>query len=178
VVTGLAFTPSGGDILFIEATGMPGSGSLNLTGQLGSVMQESSQAAFSIVRSRSTKWGIDPAFVLRNDYHIHVPAGAIPKDGPSAGVAMLTALVSLLRGQEVDPATGMTGEITLRGRVLRVGGVREKVLAAHRAGLTRVILPKANARDLDDVPEDIREQIDFVYVRTIDQVLNAVLDAE
>ncbi len=176
VVTGLAFTPTGGDILFIEATAMPGNGTLNLTGQLGSVMQESSQAAFSIVRSRSLKWGIDPAHVLQNDYHIHVPAGSIPKDGPSAGVAMLTALVSLLTDQPVDPATGMTGEITLRGRILQVGGVREKILAAHRAGLTRVILPKRNARDLDDVPEDIRKQIDFVYVRTIDQVLKAALD--
>ncbi len=177
VVTGLAFTPSGGEILFIEATRMaPGNGQLTLTGQLGSVMQESSQAAFSILRSRAAAWGIDPGFVLEGDYHIHVPAGAVPKDGPSAGVAMLTALVSLLIGQAVDPATGMTGEITLRGRVLQIGGVREKVLAAHRAGLTRVILPQRNAHDLDDVPEDIRHQMEFVYVRTIEQALRAALD--
>ena len=178
VVTGLAFTPTGGQILFIEAARMPGHGNLNLTGQLGDVMRESIQAAFSIVRSRAATLGIDPAEVLRNDYHIHVPAGAVPKDGPSAGVTMLTALVSLLTEQAVDPATGMTGEITLRGRVLRVGGVREKVLAAHRAGLTRVILPERNARDLRDVPEDIRDQIEFVYVRIIDQVLKAALDGK
>ncbi|MHC4066300.1 MAG: endopeptidase La, partial [Planctomycetota bacterium] len=176
VVTGLAFTPTGGGILFIEATRMPGNGNLNLTGQLGNVMRESSQAAFSIVRSRAKSWGIDPAEVLHSDYHIHVPAGAIPKDGPSAGVAMLTALVSLLTDRPVDPATGMTGEITLRGRVLSVGGVKVKVLAAHRAGLTRIILPKRNARDLHDVPKDIRDQIEFVYVRNIDQVVKAALN--
>ena len=178
VVTGLAFTPTGGQILFVEAARMPGNGNLNLTGQLGDVMRESIQAAFSIVRSRAATLGIDPAEVLHNDYHIHVPAGAIPKDGPSAGVTMLTALVSLLTERAVDPATGMTGEITLRGRVLSVGGVREKVLAAHRAGLTRVILPERNARDLRDVPQDIRDQIEFVYVRTIDQVLKAALDGK
>ena len=178
IVTGLAFTPSGGEILFIEAANMPGNGNLNLTGQLGSVMRESIQAAFSILRSRSEHWDIDPADVLRYDYHIHVPAGGIPKDGPSAGVAMRTALVSLLTKRSVPPTVGMTGEITLRGRVLAIGGVREKVLAAHRAGLTRVILPKRNARDLRDVPEDIREQIEFVYVTNIDQVLKAALDGK
>ncbi|MCP4251449.1 MAG: endopeptidase La [bacterium] len=178
VVTGLAFTPSGGEILFIEATCMPGNGNLNLTGQLGSVMRESTQAAFSILRARSEQWNIDPADVLRFDYHIHVPAGAVPKDGPSAGVAMLTALVSLLTERPVLPTVGMTGEITLRGRVLPIGGVREKVLAGHRAGLTRLILPKRNARDLRDVPEDIREQIEFVYVTNIDQVLRAALNGK
>ena len=178
VVTGLAFTPVGGEILFIEATRMPGNANLNLTGQLGSVMRESSQAAFSIVRSRAKKLGINPDEVLKNDYHIHVPAGSIPKDGPSAGVAMLTALVSLLTDRAVDPATGMTGEITLRGRVLPIGGLKEKVLAAHRAGLTRVILPERNMRDLEDVPGDIKKQIEFVPVRTIDQVLKAALEED
>jgi ATP-dependent Lon protease len=157
---------------------MPGNANLNLTGQLGSVMRESSQAAFSIVRSRAEAWDIDPARVLQHDYHIHVPAGAVSKDGPSAGVAMLTALVSLLTDQVVDPATGMTGEITLRGRVMSVGGVKEKVLAAHRAGLTRVILPDRNMRDLDDVPQDVRKQIEFIPVRNIDQVLKAALDGK
>ncbi|HUU83749.1 MAG TPA: endopeptidase La [Phycisphaerae bacterium] len=178
VVTGLAFTPTGGEILFIEATRMPGNGNLNLTGQLGSVMRESSQAAFSIVRSRAADLDIDPGQILQNDYHIHVPAGAIPKDGPSAGVAMLTSLVSLLTDRAVNPGTAMTGEITLRGRVLPVGGIKEKVLAAHRAGLTRVIMPERNVRDLDDVPEDVREEIEFVPVRTIDQVLKAALDEQ
>jgi len=176
VVTGLAFTPTGGEILFVEATQMPGRAQLHLTGQLGNVMRESSQAAFSIVRSRARQLGIDPAAIGHSDYHIHVPAGAVPKDGPSAGVAMLAALVSLLTDHVVDPGTGMTGEITLRGRVLPVGGVKEKVLAAHRAGLTRVILPERNLRDLEDIPRDIREQIRFIAVRTIDQVLKAALD--
>ncbi|MFQ5491479.1 MAG: endopeptidase La [Phycisphaerae bacterium] len=176
VVTGLAYTPVGGEILFVEASLMPGHGNLNLTGQLGDVMRESIQAAYTIVRSKGPRWGIDPAKVVQNDYHIHVPAGAIPKDGPSAGVAMLTALVSLLTDQAVDPATGMTGEITLRGRVLAVGGIKEKILAAHRAGLRRVILPKRNQNDLVDVPSDIREQIEFIYVQNIDQVLKAALD--
>ncbi len=175
VVTGLAYTPSGGEILFIEATKMPGGGNLNLTGQLGGVMRESTQAAFSIVRSQAERFGIDPEIVLAHDYHIHVPAGAIPKDGPSAGVAMLTALVSLLTDRTVDPATGMTGEITLRGRVLAIGGVKEKVLAAHRAGLRMIILPEKNRRDLPDIPDEVRKDIDFVFARTIDQVLKAAL---
>ena len=174
----MAFTPSGGEILFGEATRMPGNGSLTLTGQMGSVMQESSQAAFSLVRSRSSQWGIDPDEVLQSDYHIHVPAGAIPKDGPSAGVAMLAALVSVITDLSVAPGTGMTGEITLRGRVLPVGGVREKILAAHRAGLDRVILPERNARDLSEIPEDIRKQIEFVPVRTIDQLLKAAFEVD
>jgi len=176
VVTGLAYTPTGGEILFIEATRMPGNGNLNVTGQLGNVMRESSQAAFSIVRSQAKSLGIDPEGVLRHDYHIHVPAGAVQKDGPSAGVAMLVALVSLLTDRPVDPATGMTGEITLRGRVLPIGGVRDKVLAAHRAGLTRVILPKHNARDLLEIPADTRKELRFVYVQTIEQVLKAAFD--
>lgn len=176
VVTGLAFTPVGGEILFVEATRMPGSGNLNLTGQIGSVMRESAQAAYSIIRSRMKELNIELEQIARQDFHIHVPAGAIPKDGPSAGVAMLTALVSLLTDRVVDPKTGMTGEITLRGSVLPIGGIKEKVLAAHQAGLTRVILPERNTTDLDDVPEEIREQIEFVFVKTIDELLDVVLD--
>lgn len=171
VATGLAYTPTGGDILFIEATKMPGNANLNLTGQLGGVMRESAQAAFSIVRSRAASLGIDPADVLRHDYHIHVPAGAIPKDGPSAGSAILAALVSLLKDRCVDRHTGITGEITLRGRVMPVGGIKEKILAAHRAGLKRVILPEGNQRDLQEIPQDIREQLKFVFAKTTDDVL-------
>ncbi len=171
VAVGLAYTPIGGDILFIEATKMPGNGNLNLTGQLGGVMRESAQAAFSIVRSRAASLGIDPADVLRHDYHVHVPAGAIPKDGPSAGSAILAALVSLLKDRCVDRYTGITGEITLRGRVMPVGGIRAKVLAAHRAGLKRVILPEGNQRDLREVPQDIREQLKFAFAQTTDDVL-------
>lgn len=175
VVTGLAFTPVGGEILFIEATRMPGGGGLNLTGQIGDVMRESAQAAFSIARNKSDDWGIDPSVMRESDFHIHVPAGAVPKDGPSAGVAMVASLASLLMNKPVDPATGMTGEITLRGQVLPIGGVREKVLAAHRAGLRRVLLPDRNIRDVDDVPEDVRKQIEFVPVKNIDGLMKALL---
>jgi ATP-dependent Lon protease len=175
VVTGLAFTPVGGEILFVEAALMPGNGQLNLTGQIGGVMRESAQAAFSIARNRAPEWGIDQDTMRKNDFHIHVPAGAIPKDGPSAGVAMITALASLLTGRAVEPTTGMTGEITLRGKILPIGGLREKVLAAHRAGLTRVVLPARNVRDLEEIPADIRKQIEFVPVKTIDQLISTVL---
>ncbi len=176
VVTGLAFTPVGGEILFVEATRMlGGGGGLHLTGQIGDVMRESAQAAFSIARNKVEEWGVDPRVLRESDFHIHVPAGAVPKDGPSAGVAMVACLASLLTDKPVDPATGMTGEITLRGQVLPIGGVREKVLAAHRAGLNRVILPQRNLRDLDDVPEDVRKQIDFVAVKNIDALLKALL---
>ena len=174
VVTGLAFTPVGGEILFVEATRMPGNANLNLTGQIGPVMRESAQAAYSILRSRAQELKIDPEQIAGQDFHIHVPAGAIPKDGPSAGAAMLTALVSLLTDRTVDPKTGMTGEITLRGSVLPIGGVKEKVLAAHRAGLTRVILPQRNAKDLQDLPDEVRDEIEFVFVKTIDDVHQAV----
>ena len=176
VVTGLAFTPVGGEILFIEATHMPGKGNLTVTGQLGEVMKESAQAAHSIVRSRADELHIDAKLLSERDIHIHVPAGAIPKDGPSAGVAMLTALVSLLTHRKVDGATGMTGEITLRGRVLPIGGLKEKVLAAHRAGLKRVILPERNMQDLEEIPEEVRDDMNFVPVRTIDELLKAVFD--
>jgi len=178
VVTGLAFTPAGGEILFVEAAAMPGTGQLKLTGQLGDVMRESAVAASSIVRSRSGKWNVIARDFGRLDIHIHVPAGATPKDGPSAGLAMLTALTSVLTGRGVDPATGMTGEITLSGRVLPVGGIREKVLAAYRAGLKRVILPARNQQDLEEVPDDVRGQIEFIPVRSIDELFGLVFDGK
>jgi ATP-dependent Lon protease len=177
VVTGLAFTPAGGEILFVEATKMPGRGQLNLTGQLGEVMRESAHAASSIIRSRTGRWRIKPASFRSVDLHVHVPGGAIPKDGPSAGVAMLTAMTSVLLGRVVDPAIGMTGEITLSGRILPVGGIREKVLAAHRAGLKTILLPARNEPNLEEIPADVREQITFRFVNTIDEVLDFVFDA-
>ncbi|MBN1342664.1 MAG: endopeptidase La [Phycisphaerae bacterium] len=175
VVTGLAFTPVGGEVIFIEATAMPGRGGLMLTGQIGDVMKESAQAAYSIVRSRSKELKIDAEVLRRSDLHIHVPAGAVPKDGPSAGVAMLTALVSLFKDAPVRPDVAMTGEITLRGAVLPIGGVKEKVLAAHRAGIRTVILPERNRPSLDDVPKDVRRQLEFIFAKNIDQVLRAAL---
>ncbi len=174
VVTGLAFTAVGGEILFIEATKMPGTGQLNLTGQLGDVMRESAVAASSIIRSRLGVWDVQPGDYRSFDFHVHVPAGAVPKDGPSAGVAILAAMISILTGEPVDPTIGMTGEITLSGRVLPVGGLREKALAAHRAGLKQVIIPARNVSDLEEIAEDIREQIQFVPVDTIDTALNLI----
>jgi len=175
VAIGLAWTPAGGDILFIEATKMPGNKGFILTGSLGEVMQESARAALSYVRSRASEWGIPEDFFEKTDIHLHVPAGAQPKDGPSAGVTMATALVSLLTGRTVKPDVGMTGEITLRGQVLPVGGIKEKVLAAHRAGLKTVIMPKRNEADLEDLPDEVREAIHFVFAETVDDVLNAAL---
>ncbi len=174
IVTGLAFTPVGGEILFIEATKMPGRGQLTLTGQLGEVMRESAVAASSIIRSRARKLSINLKEFQSHDIHIHVPGGAIPKDGPSAGVAMLTSMASVITDKPVDPHTGMTGEITLSGRVLPIGGVREKVLAAHRAGLVRIILPERNRNDLEEVPEEVRKSLDFVFVQTIDELFDTV----
>ncbi len=175
VVAGLAYTPVGGDIIFIEAAKMPGRGAFTLTGQIGDVMRESAQAALSLVRAHAREWGV-PANVLRShDIHIHVPAGGVPKDGPSAGVAMLTALVSLLTGRAADPAVGMTGEITLRGQVLPVGGIKAKILAAHRAGLSTVVLPERNEADLRDVPEDVRRELRFVFAKTCADVLAVAL---
>ncbi len=171
VATGLAWTPSGGDILFVEATRMPGSKQLILTGQLGDVMRESAQAALSWVRSHATDLRIDERFFDRYDIHVHVPAGAIPKDGPSAGVTIVTALVSLLTGRPVRSDLAMTGEITLRGKVLPVGGIKEKVLAAHRAGIRTVILPKRNKKDLEEVPKEVLEDIEFHFVDRVEQVL-------
>ncbi|MBC7263955.1 MAG: endopeptidase La [Chloroflexi bacterium] len=175
VATGLAWTETGGDILFVEATKMPGKKAFTITGQLGDVMKESAEAALSYVRSKAETLGIDKTFFEHNDLHLHIPAGAIPKDGPSAGVTMATALVSLLSNRPVRSDVGMTGEITLRGQVLPVGGVKEKVLAARRAGLTTVILPKRNAPDLEELPEDIRKEMNFVLVDTVDEVLAAAL---
>jgi ATP-dependent Lon protease len=178
VATGLAWTPVGGDILFVEATRAAGTGKLILTGQLGDVMKESAQAALSLVKSRAGRLGIDEALFEKSDIHVHVPAGAIPKDGPSAGVAMFTALVSLLTDQTVRGDTAMTGEISLRGLVLPVGGIKEKVLAAHRAGLTRVLLPARNRKDFDDIPESAREALDLVWLEQVDDVIGAGLGDE
>ncbi len=176
VATGLAWTPVGGDVLFIEATRMPGSKGFMITGSLGNVMQESARAALSYTRSRAAQLGIDPDFFEKYDIHVHIPAGAQPKDGPSAGVTMTTALVSLLTGRPVHSNVGMTGEITLRGQVLAIGGVKEKILAAHRAGLKKVILPKLNGPDLEDIPEEIRNTMQFVLVERIDEVLENALE--
>jgi ATP-dependent Lon protease len=175
VVTGLAWTPTGGDILFVEASQMPGNKHLTLTGQLGDVMKESAQAALSYVRSQAESFGIDSGFYEKSDIHIHVPAGAIPKDGPSAGVTMTTAIVSMLTGKLVKHDLAMTGEITLRGKVMPIGGVKEKVLAAMRAGIRTVVLPRQNKNDIDDVPEDLRKEMEFVFVDTIDQVIKVAL---
>jgi ATP-dependent Lon protease len=176
VVTGLAWTPTGGDILFVEATRVPGSNKLILTGQLGDVMKESAQAALTLVKSRAAALGIEVGLFEKSDIHIHVPAGAIPKDGPSAGVAMFTALVSLLTGRVARSDTAMTGEISLRGLVLPIGGVKEKVLAAARAGITTVLLPARNRKDLDDVPDTARKQVRFVWLEQVDDAIAAALD--
>ena len=176
VATGLAWTPVGGDILFIEATHTPGSGQLILTGQLGDVMKESAQAALSIVKSQAAQFGIDASRFEKSDIHIHVPAGATPKDGPSAGVAMFMALVSLMTGRTVRSDTAMTGEISLRGLVLPVGGIKEKVVAAARAGLTRVMLPTRNRKDFDDIPEQAKRQLEFVWLERIEEAVAAALD--
>jgi ATP-dependent Lon protease len=177
VVTGLAWTPVGGDILFIEGTFMPGNGKLTLTGQLGDVMKESAKISLSLVRSRLANAANSFDFTS-SDIHIHVPSGSTPKDGPSAGVTLFTALTSLITGKIVDPKVAMTGEITLSGAVLPVGGIKEKVLAAHRAGIKKVILPKENERDLEDVPEDVRNELIFVPVETIEEVLKEALDID
>jgi ATP-dependent Lon protease len=176
IVPGLAYTPFGGDILFIEATRMPGGRGFQITGSVGNVMQESARAALSYVRSRAEAMNLPRDFFEKNDIHLHVPAGSTPKDGPSAGVTMATALVSLISGRKVKPHLGMTGEITLRGQVLPIGGVKEKVLAAHRNGLRTVILPKRNAYDLEDVPDEIKKSMEFILVETVDDVLNAALE--
>jgi ATP-dependent Lon protease len=176
VATGLAYTPVGGDVLFIEATRMPGNKGFQITGSLGNVMQESAHAALSFVRSRAEPLKLDQNFFEKSDIHLHIPAGAQPKDGPSAGVTMATALVSLISGRPVRPDVGMTGEITLRGQVLPVGGIKEKVLAAHRTGLKTVILPKRNENDLEELPEEVRKTMKFIFVETVDEVLQAALE--
>jgi len=175
IATGLSVTPVGGEILFIEATSMRGKGELTLTGQLGDVMRESAHIAHNYVRSKARQLGVDPDLFERTDVHVHVPAGAIPKDGPSAGVAMLIAIASLFTGRPVRGHLGMTGEVTLRGRMLPVGGIKMKVLAAHRAGLTMVILPKRNMRDLEELPEEVRKAMTFVPVEWIDEALKVAL---
>jgi ATP-dependent Lon protease len=176
VATGLAYTAAGGDVLFIEAAAYPGKGNLTVTGQLGEVMQESARAALSWVRSHAEELGVDEDWFANHDLHIHVPAGAVPKDGPSAGVTMATAIASLVRGQPVADDVGMTGEITLTGQVLPIGGIREKSLAAQRAGLKRVILPRENEAELVELPPETREAIDFVPADTIEDVLAAAFD--
>jgi len=177
VATGLAYTPVGGEILFIEATRMPGRGAITLTGQIGEVMKESATAAYSLIRSRSQNLGIDPKLVAESDIHIHVPQGAVPKDGPSAGVAMFTALASLMLNKPVRHDVAMTGEITLRGLVLPIGGLKEKTLAAKRAGIKEVIVPKRNERDLPELPQEVRDTLKFHFVENIDQVLKIALGA-
>ncbi|MCT2343109.1 endopeptidase La [Niallia taxi] len=176
VATGLAYTTVGGDTLQIEVSLAPGKGKLVLTGKLGDVMKESAQAAFSYIRSKSEALGIDPKFHEKFDIHIHVPEGAVPKDGPSAGITMVTALVSALSGKPIKREVGMTGEVTLRGRVLPIGGLKEKSLSAHRAGLTTIIAPKDNEKDLDDIPESVREELNFILVSHVDEVLKHALN--
>ncbi len=176
VATGLAWTPVGGDILFIEATANPGHGKLILTGQLGEVMRESVQAALSIVKNRAASLGIDGTRFDKTDIHIHVPAGATPKDGPSAGVAMFMALVSLFTDRTIRSDTAMTGEISLRGLVLPVGGIKEKVVAAQRAGIRRVMLPARNRKDFEDIPGEVRDQLEFVWLEHVEEAVAAGLE--
>jgi ATP-dependent Lon protease len=175
VATGLAWTQAGGEILLIEATKMPGKGQLILTGQLGKVMQESAQAAYSYARSRAKVFGIKDKFYKDSDIHIHVPAGAIPKDGPSAGVAMATAIISVLTGRPIKKDVGMTGEVTLRGRAMEIGGVKEKVLAAHRADVKTIVLPKDNEKDLEEIPANVRKDLKFIFAKDVDEVLKAAM---
>ncbi|MGD9281730.1 MAG: magnesium chelatase domain-containing protein, partial [Desulfobacterales bacterium] len=175
IATGLAVTANGGDILFVEASRMSGDGQFKLTGQLGDVMKESAQIAYSYVQAQAERLAIDPQAFDHKQLHLHVPAGSIPKDGPSAGIAMTMALASLFSNRPVRSDVGMTGEVTLRGRILPVGGIKMKVLAAHRAGLSTVILPKRNARDLDDVPEEIRKAMQFIMVDRIDEAIDVGL---
>jgi ATP-dependent Lon protease len=172
VATGLAWTPSGGDIIFVEATKMAGQGKMHLTGQLGSVMKESVQAAFSYVHSKENELGISSEIFDKSDLHVHVPAGAIPKDGPSAGITMYVAISSRLTGIQIRPDVAMTGEITLRGMVLQVGGIKEKVLAAHRAGIKEIIIPKRNEKDLVEIPDEIRADLKFHFIQNVEEALD------
>jgi ATP-dependent Lon protease len=179
VATGLAWTPVGGDVLFVEATAMPGTGKLTLTGQLGEVMRESAQAALSYVRGHAREYVPDlpEDRFSTHDVHIHVPAGAIPKDGPSAGITIATALLSLISGRPVRDDVAMTGELTLTGEVLPIGGLKEKALAAQRSGIRKVIAPKLNEQDLEDVPEHLRSDLEFVFVDRVDAVFDAALES-
>jgi ATP-dependent Lon protease len=176
VATGMAWTEMGGEVLFIEATLLPGSSGLTLTGQLGDVMKESAQAARSYLWSHAVDFGINPEVIKQNGVHLHVPAGAIPKDGPSAGVTMASALASLYTGRKVRHDTAMTGEITLSGLVFPIGGLKEKVLAAYRAGIRRIIMPYQNEADVEDIPEDVRQELEFIPVSRISEVLDAALE--
>jgi len=178
VATGLAWTPVGGDILFIEASRIPGKDKLTLTGQLGDVMRESAIAALTLLKARAGSLNLEPALFENSDIHVHVPAGGIPKDGPSAGVAMFLALASMMMNRPILADHAMTGEISLRGLVLPVGGIREKVLAALRAGIKTVMLPARNKKDLEDIPEDARKQMNFVWLETVDDALKEALAAE
>jgi ATP-dependent Lon protease len=175
VATGLAWTETGGDIIYVEATPMRGKGQLTLTGQLGDVMKESAQAALSYIRSRSRNLGLNDDLFSKTDLHIHVPAGATPKDGPSAGITMATAIASALTGKAVSKNIAMTGEVTLRGRVLPVGGLKEKTLAAKRMGIKTVVIPKRNRKDLDDIPKYIKKDMEFIFAETMDDVLKVSL---
>jgi ATP-dependent Lon protease len=176
VSTGLAWTPVGGDILFIEARAMPGKGRLTLTGQLGDVMKESAQAGLTYIRSVAGTFGIPGGFFQEHDIHVHVPAGAIPKDGPSAGVAMTVALASMATSRPVNADVAMTGEVTLTGQVLPVGGIKEKVLAAHRAGIRKVLLPSRNEADVSEIKEELIRDVEFVYLEHVSQALDLVLE--
>jgi ATP-dependent Lon protease len=178
VATGLAFTAVGGDVLFFEATAYPGKGRLTITGQLGDVMQESAQAALSWVRAHAPELGLDPEWFREHDVHLHVPAGAVPKDGPSAGITIATAIASLVRHQPVSDDVGMTGEITLTGQVLPIGGIREKSLAAQRAGLKRVIMPRENEPDLAELPAETKRELEFVLVDSIEEVFAAAFNGK
>jgi len=175
VAVGLAYTPAGGDILFVESTMMPGRGGLKLTGSLGDVMRESAEAARTWLQARAEKFGLEPEAFEKRDFHLHVPAGAVPKDGPSAGVAMVTSLASLMLGRPTAPEVAMTGEITLRGKVLPVGGIKEKVLAAKRSGIQRVVLPESNRRDVEEIQAELLKGLDFDYVSSIDEALDRIL---
>jgi ATP-dependent Lon protease len=178
VATGMAWTEMGGEVLFIEATSLPGGGGLTLTGQLGDVMKESAQAARSYLWSHASEFDISPQAIKENGIHVHVPAGAIPKDGPSAGVTMASAMASLYTGRKVRSDTAMTGEITLSGLVFPVGGIKEKVLAAHRAGIRRIILPERNEADTEEIPEDVRNELEIIPAKYISDVINAALETE
>jgi len=175
VVPGLAWTSYGGDVLFVEATGMPGGKGFQVTGSIGNVMNESARAALSFVRSRAKKLGLDEEYFNKSDIHLHIPSGAQPKDGPSAGVTMATAIVSLVSGRKVKPRLGMTGEITLRGQVLRIGGLKEKIIAGHRMGLRTIVMPRLNEQDVEDVPDEIKKEMKFIFVNTVDEVIDAAL---
>jgi ATP-dependent Lon protease len=180
VATGLAWTPVGGDVLFVEATAYPGEGKLQITGQLGDVMKESAAAALSYLKANAWRWGqsVDANYFREHDLHVHVPAGAVPKDGPSAGITMATALVSLVTRRPVRPDTAMTGEITLTGKVLPIGGLKEKALAAQRNGVTRIIAPKENEVDFDEFPPSLKKDVEFFWVEGIDTVLREALEVD